>query len=159
MLAARGRSRGARHGRDALCLADVTVARRLDFGKNDRTATTLTHLGHLLKAGDHVWGYCVAASTLGTELEPVDAAKLPEVILVKKSYSDKRHRQRRRVWKLRGLEKEAEPGVQRGRQFETGACAWSESRCPGLAPASLALLLRRVQVSPLGPWAIMPLLL
>ena len=37
-------------------------------------------------------------------------------MLVKKSYTERRHRRRRRLWKLRQLEKETEPGVQRGRQ-------------------------------------------
>ena len=40
---------GRHSGRDAWCLADVTVAKRVDFGSNDRQTTVRSHLGHLLK--------------------------------------------------------------------------------------------------------------
>ena len=91
-------------------LADATVAKRDDFGANDRTMTCVTHLGGILKVGDHAWGYCVDASALGGELRAEDAARLPEVLLVKKSYSDRRAKNRRRLWRLRSLDKEEEPG-------------------------------------------------
>lgn len=113
--ARRGRSR------DAWVLADATVAKRDDFGANDRTMTCVTHLGGILKVGDHAWGYCVDASALGGELRAEDAARLPEVLLVKKSYSDRRAKNRRRLWRLRSLDKEEEPGVVRGRQVDAAA--------------------------------------
>ena len=114
-----GRRRGVRTGRDAWTLADVTVARRSEFGSNDRRFVCVTHLGHLLHPGDFAWGYMVEASQLGTEIEAEHASELPEVILVKKSYSERRHRARRRVWKLRALEKDADAGVIRGRHLDT----------------------------------------
>ena len=118
--ATRGRRRGARSGREARALADVTVARRSDFGINDRRYTCVTHLGNLLKSGDYVWGYAVAASPLATDLDEHEARQLPEVLLIKKSYSDRRHRERKkkRVWKLKTLEKDKDPGVQRGRHMD-----------------------------------------
>jgi nonsense-mediated mRNA decay protein 3 len=58
----RGRKSGYRSGRDAWALADVTVARRADFGANDRRASAVTHLGNVLKVGDYVWGYLAEAS-------------------------------------------------------------------------------------------------
>ena len=111
-----------RGGRDAWSLADATVARRADFGSNDRTFTTLTHLAAVLRVGDYVWGYCVEASPLGTDLPPDESARLPEVVLVKKSYSERRRRESgaaRRTWRLRHLEKENETGCQRGRHLNT----------------------------------------
>ena len=118
----RGRSRARRSVRDTWALADVTVARRSDFGHNDRRESTVTHLGNILKVGDYVWGYCVAATSVGGEVEDADLEKLlPEVMLVKKSYSDRRRKSRRRLWRLRQLEKESEPGVQRGRHMDTTA--------------------------------------
>ena len=111
-------------GRDSWALADVTVARKSDFGSNDRQVVTVTHLGHLLKPGDHVWGYAVAASVeLTGEISLSEAAKLPEVLLVKKSYTERRgtKAQRRRLWKLRTLEKERDAGVQRGRNMDTAS--------------------------------------
>mmetsp|Transcript_38426 Transcript_38426/g.95583 ORF Transcript_38426/g.95583 Transcript_38426/m.95583 type:complete len:588 (+) Transcript_38426:183-1946(+) len=107
------------NGRDAWCLAEVTVAKRSDFGKNDTQVATRCHLGNVLKVGDYVWGYCVAAAASSMELEPHEAQRLPEVLLVKKSYSDRHHRNRRRVWKLGHLTKESEPGVMRGRHLHT----------------------------------------
>ena len=38
-------------------LAEVTVALSTDLGVNDKTYDGLTHLGHLLNAGDYVLGY------------------------------------------------------------------------------------------------------
>ena len=67
--------------------AEATVAKRSDLGANDVTYTTSTHLGNLLKVGDLVWGYCVAASALSGEVGPDESALLPDVVLVKKSYS------------------------------------------------------------------------
>lgn len=120
--ATRGRKHGVRQGREARALADVTVARRSDFGQSDRTVTTLTHLGNILKEGDYAWGYMVAASPLAAELEEHQARQLPEVLLVKKSYSERRRRmggKKLRLCKLRQLEKEKEAGVQRGRKMDT----------------------------------------
>ncbi len=37
-------------------LAEATVARMSDLGSNDQQFVTMTHLGHLLNAGDHVLG-------------------------------------------------------------------------------------------------------
>ena len=119
--ATRGRSHGARTARETRALADVTVARRADFGTNDRQYASVTHLGTILKAGDYVWGYAVAASPLAADLDEVQARQLPEVLLVKKSYSDRRHRERKkgRVWKLKQLDKEKDAGVVRGRKMDT----------------------------------------
>ena len=119
-----------RGGRDAWSLADATVARRADFGSNDRTFTTLTHLAAVLRVGDYVWGYCVEASPLGTDLPPDESARLPEVVLVKKSYSERRRREsglrRRRTWRLRHLEKEN----------ETGCCAAATSTPTTTTPST-----------------------
>ena len=106
--------------RDAWARAEATVARRSDLGANDTTFTAATHLGNLLRVGDYVWGYCVAASQLATDeaLGVDEAARLPDVILVKKSYSERRRRRRaRRGWKLRAMQKEQDPGVVRGRSL------------------------------------------
>ena len=51
-------------------LASAEVARAADFGSNDRTCFTRTHLGHLLHPGDHAVGYDVAnANLVDPELE------------------------------------------------------------------------------------------
>ena len=107
-------------GTAALGLAEVTVARRVDFGATDRTERALSSLGNVLRVGDYAWGYMVAAAAFSAGLEPNMRAQLPDVILVKKSYSERRKRARgRRVWKLHLLPKEDDPGVQHGREIDT----------------------------------------
>jgi nonsense-mediated mRNA decay protein 3 len=104
-----------------LSLAEVTVARRDEFGVNDRTFRSLTHLGNVLRVGDFVWGYAVDASPLPNEVSHHDAEQLPEVVLVKKSYSERRRKPRTRAWKLQSLQKEEDESewtVQRGRKID-----------------------------------------
>jgi hypothetical protein len=38
-------------------LADVTIAREADFGNNDRMTTVISHLGTILRPGNHCWGF------------------------------------------------------------------------------------------------------
>ena len=68
-------------------LADVIVARASDFGVNDHVISVVTHLGHLLQAGDSVLGYDLEAAVGGDwELEDhlPSSYNVPEVVLVKK---------------------------------------------------------------------------
>uniref|UniRef100_A0A6I9R4A4 60S ribosomal export protein NMD3 n=2 Tax=Elaeis guineensis var. tenera TaxID=51953 RepID=A0A6I9R4A4_ELAGV len=66
-------------------LAYAQVARVSDFGKNDNTFTVRTHLGHLLNPGDYALGYDLHGAD-SNDLE-ID---LPDVVLLKKSYEEKR---------------------------------------------------------------------
>ena len=62
------------HFRQApMCLAEVTVARRDEFGTNDRSFRSLSHLGNVLRVGDFVWGYAVEASPLHQEVSHHEA--------------------------------------------------------------------------------------
>ena len=69
-------------------LAEVVVARESEFGVNDTTFVAVTHLGHLLQAGDVVLGYDLER-TVGGDWE-LDSRTLhnhfhvPDVVLVKK---------------------------------------------------------------------------
>lgn len=97
-------------------LADVQVARKSDFGKNDITFMARTHLGHLLNVGDFALGYDVyAANTNDPELEKYRNLSLPDVVLVKKSYEEKRAKRRGkpRPWKLKALDMEIDPSALR----------------------------------------------
>ncbi|XP_059623260.1 uncharacterized protein LOC132266412 isoform X2 [Cornus florida] len=87
-------------------LADAQVARVSDFGKNDTIFSIRTHLGHLLNPGDYALGYDLyRANTNDMELDKYKGLVIPEVILIKKSYEEKRQRKRGkpRAWKLRSL--------------------------------------------------------
>jgi nonsense-mediated mRNA decay protein 3 len=77
------------HPVDDARLAEVEVARSSDLGKNDIRYRVVTHLGHLVKAGDVVLGYDLAGASLNSDEADEYAAKhgLPDVILVRKIYS------------------------------------------------------------------------
>lgn len=53
------------HGR--FVLAEATVAKASDFGVNDRTFYTRTHLGHVLHPGDMAMGYDLSTANLVDE--------------------------------------------------------------------------------------------
>ena len=103
--------RGAGHGQSGKwLLADVQVARVSDFGVNDNIMSARTHLGHHLQAGDTAMGYDLASlQIVDPELEKYRRGlALPDVLLVKKSYQEKRRRRRakgvNRQWKLQRLD-------------------------------------------------------
>ena len=91
-------------------LADVQVARVSDFGVNDVILHAKTHLGHHLHAGDTAFGYDLASlQIVDPELEKYKhGIQLPDVLLVKKSYQEKRRKRRQRgvdrAWKLQRMD-------------------------------------------------------
>uniref|UniRef100_A0A7S0RDD9 60S ribosomal export protein NMD3 n=1 Tax=Pyramimonas obovata TaxID=1411642 RepID=A0A7S0RDD9_9CHLO len=94
-------------------LTDVQVARSADFGKNDAIFLGRTHLGHHLKPGDLVLGYDLTrANIVDPELEKYRGKlELPDVVLMRKSYAERRRKRRekgggQRAWTLRRMEVE-----------------------------------------------------
>lgn len=73
-------------------LADVWLVRSSEIGSSDSEIPCRTHLGHLLSPGDSVLGFDLANSNLNNaELDDytqVQGDRLPDVILLKKCYSD-----------------------------------------------------------------------
>jgi len=91
-------------------LADAQVARVSDFGKNDTIFSIRTHLGHILKPGDHALGYDLyRANSNDTEYDNYKG-HIPEVILIKKSYKEKRCG-KPRSWELLPMEVDDKVGV------------------------------------------------
>ncbi|KAF5450222.1 hypothetical protein F2P56_030589 [Juglans regia] len=100
-------------------LADAQVARVSDFGKNDTIFSIRTHLGHLLNPGDYALGYDLyGANSNDGELEKHKSLILPEAILIKKSYEEKRQKKRGkpRAWKLKSLDMEVDDRKGRAEQ-------------------------------------------
>jgi len=96
---------GAANGKFAL--ADMEVAKVSDFGLNDRRYRTRSHLGHVLHPGDLAYGYDMNSINFNdSEIANFPADRMPDVILVRKSYSNKQRL--RRNWKLQQLQKEQE---------------------------------------------------
>lgn len=92
-------------------LAEATVARAADLGVNDKTYFARTHLGHLLHPGDSVMGYMLTGTNFNNpQLEAIEESNtygstIPDAILVKKHYPNRR-RNRRRNWKLKRMAKD-----------------------------------------------------
>lgn len=74
-------------------------------------------MGHLLNPGDFALGYDLhAANSNDIEIDKYKGLSIPEVILVKKSYEERRIKKRGkpRAWKLKSLNMEVDNGETRG---------------------------------------------
>jgi nonsense-mediated mRNA decay protein 3 len=97
-IGGKDKSHGVRRatvGGQKLSLAEVTVARLSDFGKNDQTYAIVSHLGALLKAGDHVQGYDLLSRTIEATDYPSLKGRgdqVPEIVLVSKVYANSKHK-------------------------------------------------------------------
>ncbi|GMH12322.1 hypothetical protein Nepgr_014163 [Nepenthes gracilis] len=101
-------------------LADAQVARLSDFGRNDTIFNITTHLGNLLNPGDYAFGYDLyGANTNDSDLDKYKGLVLPDAILIKKSYEEKRQKKhgKPRSWKLKSLNMEIDSST-RGRLDE-----------------------------------------
>ncbi|PKI84614.1 hypothetical protein MVES_001617 [Malassezia vespertilionis] len=90
--------------------ADVQVSplNSTQFGESDAVYHTRTHLGHILQPGDTVLGYLLTTANFNNaEWDALPSERKPDVVLVKKSYPDRKRRNKRN-WKLKSIAKEAE---------------------------------------------------
>jgi len=89
-------------------LVQVEIARKEDFGVNDKTFVVNTHLGEILNFNDTVLAYdLLQASKSEVEDFVKDYPNAPEIIIVRKTFPKLRERQER-YWKLKHLKKEDE---------------------------------------------------
>ncbi|KAJ2318191.1 ribosome-binding protein, partial [Coemansia sp. RSA 2681] len=96
---------GQQFGRYAL--ADITIQRMADVGRNDNVIIVRSHLGNLLNFGDTVLGYdLLTANINNTNFERLSSDDIPSVVLVKKSYPERRRKRKQRNWKLKTLNKD-----------------------------------------------------
>jgi nonsense-mediated mRNA decay protein 3 len=79
---------------------------------------TRTHLGGILQPGDTALGYFLTRANFNSdEFDALDSSRVPDVVLVKKTYPNRRKKSRARNWRLRSIAKEAnedESGEGRG---------------------------------------------
>jgi nonsense-mediated mRNA decay protein 3 len=106
---------GPARGRFVLADAQITRANTVgtqqddDGMGDDGIYHTRTHLGAILQPGDTVLGYHLTNSNFNNDaFESMDAGRLPDVVLVKKTYPNRRRKSRPRNWKLRSIAKEAD---------------------------------------------------
>ncbi|CAJ2512226.1 Uu.00g052410.m01.CDS01 [Anthostomella pinea] len=92
-------------------LAEVQLARASDLGVNDKTYFARTHLGGLLHAGDSVLGYMLTGTNFNDphyeaiEQSNTYSSRIPDVVVVKKHYPNRR-RNRKRQWKVKRMAKD-----------------------------------------------------
>ncbi|CAM9698813.1 unnamed protein product, partial [Hapterophycus canaliculatus] len=99
-------------------VAEVELARECDLGRNDDRVTVISHLGHILRAGDTVLGFDVSSANLPEgEATGELGGSLPDVVLVRKVYPRNEDRESGgggskgdRHWKLGELEKDGGDG-------------------------------------------------
>ncbi|KAF9447217.1 NMD3-domain-containing protein [Macrolepiota fuliginosa MF-IS2] len=91
----------------------------MDFeatGQADTILHTRTHLGGILQPGDTALGYFITNSNYNSDdFSSLPTNLLPDIILVKKTYPNRRKKSKTRSWKLRSIAKEA------GEEGETGS--------------------------------------
>ncbi|KDN52475.1 NMD3-domain-containing protein [Tilletiaria anomala UBC 951] len=101
------------HGQDAHSSrwleadAQVSPLHATSFGEADAVYHTRTHLGNLLQAGDQAMGYHLRVANFNSsDWDSLPSERMPDVVLVKKSYPDTKRRKNRRTWKLKTMAKE-----------------------------------------------------
>lgn len=111
-------------------LADCQITRAHSVKNNtdddgmgdDGIYHTRTHLGAILQPGDTVLGYHLTNSNFNNDaFESMDEGRLPDVVLVKKTYPNRRKKSKPRNWKLRSIAKEAEDVQEDGKTLGRGA--------------------------------------
>ncbi|KAH6906743.1 RNA binding protein [Coprinopsis sp. MPI-PUGE-AT-0042] len=87
-----------------------------DLGGSDHIYHTRTHLGAILQPGDTAMGYHLTSANYNSDIfAELNMDRIPDVILVKKSYPNRRKKasNKARNWKLRSIARDAdEEGVE-----------------------------------------------
>ncbi|KAL0959807.1 hypothetical protein HGRIS_011488 [Hohenbuehelia grisea] len=85
-------------------------------GMTNQIYHTRTHLGGILQPGDAVMGYHLTNANFNSDdFATIPTARIPDIILVRKTYPNRRKKNKPRNWKLRSIGKEA------GEEGETGS--------------------------------------
>ncbi len=87
------------------------------MGASSQIYHTRTHLGGILQSGDTALGYFLTHSNFNSQaFESLNPSRIPDVILVKKYYPNRRKKSagRARPWKLKSIAKETEDNADAG---------------------------------------------
>ncbi|KAG0144180.1 hypothetical protein CROQUDRAFT_108688 [Cronartium quercuum f. sp. fusiforme G11] len=88
-------------------LSDAQVSPLSSSLDSDTIFHTRTHLGSVLKPGDTVLGYHLINSNFNEpNFNLLKSNKIPEIILIRKTYPNRRKKNKPRNWKLRSIAKE-----------------------------------------------------
>ena len=95
-------------------------------GLKNQIYHTRTHLGAILQPGDTAMGYFLTNSNYNSDhFSSIPPSRVPDIILVKKAYPNRRKKSKARNWKLRSIAKEA------GEEGETGNARGAIGRMGG----------------------------
>ncbi|CAA7261122.1 unnamed protein product [Cyclocybe aegerita] len=101
----------------------------MDFdsvGDTNQIYHTRTHLGAILQPGDTVLGYFLTNANFNSdEFTNLPQDRIPDIILVKKTYPNRRKKSKARNWRLRSIAKEA------GEEGETSGARGAIGRMGG----------------------------
>ncbi|KAJ3742568.1 NMD3 family-domain-containing protein [Lentinula detonsa] len=85
-------------------------------GYTNQIYHTRTHLGGILQPGDTALGYFLTNSNYNSDdFTSLPSERIPDIMLVKKTYPNRRKKNKTRAWRLRSIGKEA------GEEGETGS--------------------------------------
>ena len=86
-----------------------------DSAGGEQIFHTRTHLGGILQPGDSALGYFLTNANFNSDdFASLPAHRVPDIVLVKKAYPNRRKKNKPRAWKLRSMAKEE------GEEGETG---------------------------------------
>jgi len=95
-------------------------------GLKNQIFHTRTHLGAILQPGDTAMGYFLTNSNYNSDhFSNIPPSRVPDIILVKKAYPNRRKKSKARNWKLRSIAKDA------GEEGETGNARGAIGRMGG----------------------------
>ena len=91
---------------------------------------TRTHLGAILQPGDSVMGYHLTNANFNSDdFARLASDRIPDIILVRKAYPNRRKKNKMRNWKLRSIAKEAgEEGETSGARGVVGRIGGRDSK-------------------------------
>ncbi|KAF9530278.1 NMD3 family-domain-containing protein [Crepidotus variabilis] len=101
----------------------------MDFesnGQANQIFHTRTHLGAILQPGDTALGYFLTNSNYNSDhFATLPQSRIPDIVLVKKAYPNRRKKSKARNWRLRSIAKEA------GEEGETSSARGAIGRMGG----------------------------
>ena len=99
---------GAFHSRGGTDAEDDSLMDFESSGLTNQIYHTRTHLGSILQPGDTALGYFLTNANYNSDhFASLPPGRIPDVILVKKTYPNRRKKSKARNWKLRSIAKEA----------------------------------------------------
>jgi nonsense-mediated mRNA decay protein 3 len=83
----------------------------VDGNHNVVDVMVMNVIGNVLKVGDHVLGYDLNHCNLSdTIMKPLRGRSLPDIVLVRKTYPNRKNRDGKRQWKLKQLPNKQDSG-------------------------------------------------